>query len=328
MALLKSLWLSPLLLALVGGAAAGQSDVRSVLGVVVGDTACHLTLITEDEEIVGEWATFDVCDRALVGTRIRPSYTSAQLPADSCAGDPDCGETQTVSLISRLNVLPEPALATVRSVSSGDRACYLELVDTADTVYVQFADYGLCQPDLVGERVRLNYVTGNVRAFDCQGNVVCDRTEPARLITTAIPLERYPTVESLPDGSYRYWSVRPEDVTVTDDTLLANPESMLFHFRKAGSQVTGVFSYIDGEAICVQGQVTGNTVAGMAVQDLLGATVISDADEFVYFGPSTHLAVRRGRQLDPGTVRYGGALLNLNGMHRINAGGVAPLRRC
>ena len=31
-----------------------------------------------------------------------------------------------------------------------------------------------------GQRVRLGYVTGNVRAFDCQGDVVCDRTEPAR----------------------------------------------------------------------------------------------------------------------------------------------------
>jgi len=48
---------------------------------------------------------------------------------------------------------------------------------------------------------------------------------------------------------------------------------------------------VDGEAICVQGQVNGNTISGLAVQTLQGASVLSAGESFASFGPSGSLAM-------------------------------------
>jgi len=114
---------------------------------------------------------------------------------------------------------------------------------------------------------------------------------------------------------------------VSDETLLANG-GIMFLFRKQGNNVTGIFSYVDGAAICVQGQVNGNTISGLAVQTLQGASVLSAGESFTSFGPSGALSVRRGRNVSRQVVRYDSALLNLAGLNRINAGSVLPSRGC
>ncbi|MBE9156165.1 hypothetical protein IQ265_04865 [Nodosilinea sp. LEGE 06152] len=238
-------------------------------------------------------------------------------------------------LLVQPSVAQQPTTGIIRSLTVGDRACYVEVVNDQGGQFTEFANFEICEQNLVGQRVQLTYESGNIQAASCQGNPDCADTETVMLITqaqalpapTATPQPASSRVQNLPDGNYRYWSGTPSGGVVSDDALMANG-GVTFTFTKQGNTITGIFGYVDGEAICVQGQVSGNTVAGMAVQTLQGASVISAGETFQNFGPSGYLQLRRGRQASPTVVRYGSALLNLNGLNRINAGSRVPPRGC
>lgn len=229
----------------------------------------------------------------------------------------------------------QPTTGTIRSLSAGDRACYVEVVNDQGERFTEFANFEICEQNLVGQRVQLTYESGNIQAVSCQGNPDCADSETVMLITqaqvipapTTAPQPASSRVQNLPDGNYRYWSGTPSGSVVSNDALLANG-GVTFTFTKRGNAITGIFGYVDGEAICVQGQISGNTVSGMAVQTLRGARAVSAGETFQNFGPSGYLQVRRGRQVSPGVVRYGSALLNLNGLNRINAGSRVPPMGC
>ncbi len=229
----------------------------------------------------------------------------------------------------------QPTLGTVQRLNVGDRACYIEVADDQGEIFTEFADFEICEQNLVGQRVQFTYEMGDIQAASCQGNPECADTETVMLITQAqvipepnpAPQPARSRVQDLPDGNYRYWNGTPSGSIVSDAALLAD-SGVTFTFSKRGSAITGVFGYVDGEAICVQGQVSGNTVSGFAVQNLRGASVLSAGETFQSFGPSGYLQVRRGRQVSPSVVRYGSTLLNLNGLNRINAGSRIPPRGC
>lgn len=229
----------------------------------------------------------------------------------------------------------QPAIGTVQRLNAGDRACYVDVVTDQGEKFTEFADFEICEQNLVGQRVQFTYESGNIQAASCQGNPDCADTETVMLITQAqvmsapnpAPQPALSRVQDLPDGNYRYWNGTPSSSVVSDADLLANG-GVTFTFSKRGSAITGVFGYVDGEAICVQGQVSGNTVSGFAVQNLQGARALSTGETFQSFGPSGYLQVRRGRQVSPSVVRYGSALLNLNDLNRINAGSRIPPRGC
>lgn len=142
--------------------------------------------------------------------------------------------------------------------------------------------------------------------------------------SAATPTTFYGTVAGLADGNYRYVS-GPADDRVYSDQELLNRGGVLFVFRKTGDDIMGSYSYIDGEAICVMGRVSGNTVSGQAypadgvVQDL--------AEEFAPWGPAAFLRVRRTRD-DGEKQYYGGATLELSDFSRINAGSALPPSSC
>ena len=237
-------------------------------------------------------------------------------------------------LLSQPGNAQEPTMGTIQSLTAGDRACYVELIDDQGQLSTQFASFEICEQDLVGQQVQLTYTSGNIQAASCQGNPECNETETVMLITQVDAVSEDPTTETtpgrvqdLPDGNYRYWSGTPSGAIVADETLLADG-GVTFTFRKQGNNVTGIFGYVDGEAICVQGQVNGNTVSGISVQNLAGASVLSAGETFQSFGPSGSLQVRRGRQASPNVVRYGSTLLNLNDLNRINAGTRVPPSGC
>ncbi len=242
-------------------------------------------------------------------------------------------------LISQSGNAQQPTMGTIQSLTTGDRACYVELLDDQGQRSTQFASFEICEQDLVGQRVQLTYTSDNIQAVSCQGNPECSESETVMLITqvevisepSANPspgTETAPTrVQDLPDGNYRYWNGTPSGAVVSDQTLLADG-GVTFTFRKQGNNVTGIFGYVDGEAICVQGQVNGNTVSGISVQNLAGASVLSAGETFQSFGPSGYVQVRRGRQLSPTMVRYSSTLLNLNDLNRINAGTRVPPSGC
>ncbi|NET37759.1 MAG: DUF1311 domain-containing protein [Cyanothece sp. SIO1E1] len=170
-----------------------------------------------------------------------------------------------------------------------------------------------CREQLTVERAAdlesdLNFLAsvGNPRPDDTPENT--ERPIPVLLVA------------SLPDGNFRYTSVQHETSVVSDEELI-EAGGALFWFRKKGDIVTGSFGLIDNESICIRGQVTGNTIAGFAIQD--STSVLSDNEEFVAWDPNEYLTVRRGQRTGR-QVRYESALLNLNGFHLINAGSKVP----
>ncbi len=241
------------------------------------------------------------------------------------------GSILLVKALGSTATASQPAIATIQRLTAGDRACYVELTDDSGQTSTEYANFEICEQPLVGKRVRLTYESGNILAEACQGNPDCGQSETVMLITRAEVLAPVnpptTTIQSLADGNYRYWSGTSNQSIVSNDTLLANGGTV-FRFHKQGNNVSGIFSYVDGEAICVQGQVNGNTISGIAVQTLQGASVLSAGESFASFGSSGTLSIRRGRKISRQVVRYDSALLNLAGLNRINAGSVLPPMGC
>ncbi len=155
-----------------------------------------------------------------------------------------------------------------------------------------------------------------------------------------------PTLESLPDGSYRYLAGSFEYGNYTDEQLVVNGGSV-FLLTKRGNEVTGsLYPRLGSSSICVTGTVSGDTVVGAAYPEsaFLDSTVevIADdventeeesgtaieyaevGDSFRPYG-STTLQVRQSRTV-AGQTYYVGALLDLSNFSRINAGSsLAPI---
>ncbi|MGB3294528.1 MAG: hypothetical protein WBB01_16205 [Phormidesmis sp.] len=290
-------------------ARAQQSITGNVLGLEVDGDSCNIALIDAAGQFLTGVTDAAICEQTLVGSEIQFTVEIAQV-----------------------EVIPPPAVATVSRLVAGDRACYVDLVDANGKPTTQFANFEICEQDIVGAEVQLAYATENVLAFSCQGDIDCGRTDTATLITQAEVISRpsapaQPAIGSLPDGNYRYWSGSSSDTTVSDQELLASG-GVTFLFSKRGNDITGIFGYVDGEAICVQGQVADMTVTGISVQNLRGARILSSGESFASFGSSDRLKVRRGQPIDADTVRYSSTLLNLEGLNRINAGSVLPPESC
>ncbi|AIE76058.1 hypothetical protein [Synechocystis sp. PCC 6714] len=79
----------------------------------------------------------------------------------------------------------QPSTAIVQSLTAGDRACYVELIDNKGNISTEYADFDICEQDLVGKRVKLTYEAGNIQAASCQGNPECTASERVMLIIKA-----------------------------------------------------------------------------------------------------------------------------------------------
>jgi hypothetical protein len=49
-------------------------------------------------------------------------------------------------------------------------------------VSTQYADFEICEQDLVGQRVELIYEAANIQAASCEGDPDCRQTEEVMLI--------------------------------------------------------------------------------------------------------------------------------------------------
>ncbi|MGC1309829.1 MAG: hypothetical protein WA885_21600 [Phormidesmis sp.] len=286
-----------------------QMNIGEVLGAEIMGDRCTITLVDEADQFLTQSADAALCEQILVGNRI-----------------------QFVSEITQLNVLQPPEVANITRLEAGDRACYVDLTDADNNKLTQFANFEICQQDLVGARVRLTYETGNILAFSCQGDLDCGRSDRVNLISKVDVIERPPAVKqppisSLPDGNYRYWDGPPTNGIVSNEQFLADGK-VAFTFRKQGNNITGIFADIGLDAICVQGQVNENTVTGISIRTSPGAPPLSEGETFRNFGRSDRLKVRRGRLLPSNAILYNSTLLNLEGLNRINAGTMLPPQRC
>ncbi|MBE9178332.1 hypothetical protein IQ268_06990 [Oculatella sp. LEGE 06141] len=156
--------------------------------------------------------------------------------------------------------------------------------------------------------------------------LVCQQAiAPTPVPPVSAPPVSAPPVSSLPDGVYRYWNGAIAPGTVVSDEELLNRGGATFLFRKQGNRVVGTFAYVDGEAICLTGQLNGNTVTGQAFSE--DSSVRNTGEQFTAWGPSGFLQVRRGRRVG-NRSRYDSALLNLSALSRINTGTRTPASTC
>lgn len=317
---------------------ADQPTVATVQKLTAGDRACYVDVIDAGGVYSTEYAAFEICEQDLVGRDVNLIYEPGSIIAVSCQGDPACSETETVMLITQAEIIEAPTVGVIHEVIVGDRACDIGFTDETGELWYRQATFAVCDQDLVDDTVQFTYEVLEIAAYACEGDPTCEQTDVVTLITDVEVLsavETDPTesrnqnspVQDLPDGNYRYWSGTTGQSIVSDDILINNGGT-LFLFRKQGNNVTGIFSYVSAEAICISGQVNGNTVSGRAVQTVEGISVLSSGETFATFGPSEALSLRRGRQVSNEQVRYDSALLNLAGLNRINAGTALPPGGC
>ncbi|MBE9068902.1 hypothetical protein IQ260_19855 [Leptolyngbya cf. ectocarpi LEGE 11479] len=255
------------------------------------------------------------------------------------------GPVETILTAERTLIFPNMAIDRVRQLLLTNATYYRELVGFNDPDgFALVNDTLICRaeavaappaerptaelPDLGGganPRSELpNPGSGaNSRSElpDLGGNAA--RSSPSPDDTPAPPTF-YGTIAGLADGNYRYVSGPAEARFYSDQELLSRG-GVLFVFRKTGDRVIGAYSYVDGEAICVTGRVSGNTVAGQAYPE--NGVARDLAEEFAAWGPATFLRVRRTRG-DAGERYYSSATLELNDFSQINAGSSLPPSRC
>lgn len=241
-----------------------------------------------------------------------------------------------------------PTSGRVLSVSEETAACAITLIDDEDQISTQLANIEVCEQDLVGQHIELTYGVTQIEILPPPTlitvvrppkptlNVTVNSGVTERGVTERDAIEsdtmesdtdKSGTIEGLPDGNYRYWNGPSNNPVVSAEELLANG-GVTFHFRKTNNNITGIYDYVYGEALCVQGQVNDNMVTGISVQNLPGATVLSEGVSFASFGREGFLQVRQGRQLDSDTVHYNSTALDLTGFNRINAGTQIPPNEC
>lgn len=74
----------------------------------------------------------------------------------------------------------------IKSLTPGDRACYIELDNAEEVASDEMASFELCdQPELIGKRVRLKREPTPIMAMSCEGNPECTKTETVDLIVAA-----------------------------------------------------------------------------------------------------------------------------------------------
>lgn len=84
---------------------------------------------------------------------------------------------------------PRQDTAVVRSLTDGDRGCYVVLEDEGGARFDRIAPFELCERrELVGRRVRITLGPGAVAADSCQGNPECTESDTVEVLKAAEPI--------------------------------------------------------------------------------------------------------------------------------------------
>ena|SRR4028118_571249 len=159
-------------------------------------------------------------------------------------------------------------------------------------------------------------------------------------LSSIAPALAQTSIQSLPNGNYRFCSNPPPFSVVSDEGILA--ASHCFLFQKSGNQVVGYFSDMStyGEVrACITGTVNGNTVKGDALEYIFDAEIPVaprfkgarpvNWDDNGYLKVANANATYNSDQVVVSTsIFYSTAVLNLNEFYRYNAGTQSPLTSC
>jgi hypothetical protein len=85
------------------------SETFYVLDMQAGDVACYVDTQNNNGDRQQVMAVFEICEqRQFIGKHVVGFFEQANVLAASCEGDMDCGESDTVDLITALQVVDEP----------------------------------------------------------------------------------------------------------------------------------------------------------------------------------------------------------------------------
>ncbi len=89
-----------------------------------------------------------------------------------------------LTTVSPSPLTTDPKIVVVRSLTTGDRACYMKLENAKGQSSEALAKFDICtQSQLVNKRVRLTRKTTPISAMSCAGNPECKEKETVNLIT-------------------------------------------------------------------------------------------------------------------------------------------------
>lgn len=241
------------------------------------------------------------------------------------------GPVEAVLTSQRSLLFPNQSIDSVRQLLLNTTTYYRELVGFDDPDgFAPINDTLICRAETVASpSIERPSATTELPNLGEPRSELPDLSGPGSVpdqtaADISTPPTFYDTIAGLADGNYRYVSGPAEERIYSDQELLSRG-GVLFVFRKTRDEITGAYSYIDGESICVTGRASGNTVSGQAYPD--NGVARDLGEEFAFWGPATFLRVRR-TQGDAGNRYYASATLELNDFSRINAGSSLPPSRC
>lgn len=146
------------------------------------------------------------------------------------------------------------------------------------------------------------------------------------------------SIQSLPNGNYKFCSEPPSDSTGRDKNLIAGH---CYVFGKTGNRLVGDFydtKTLGEESVCVSGTLSNKIIRGEALESVgnigrqssppnsSGATLVN-WDKPGYLKVAK--AIQVGKEVGGGRlIRYRSALLDLNGFYRHNPETKLPTRDC
>lgn len=164
-------------------------------------------------------------------------------------------------------------------------------------------------------------------------------TTVALTLASAASVLAQTSIQSLPNGNYRFCSNPPRSNVVSDREFLAAGHCFLF--RKTGNRVVGNFfdmSTYGERGVCARGTVDGNSVTGEAVEvfpseDLpMPAEPTFQGTKLMNWDNKDYLRVARASYSENegyvSSIYYRTAILKLGGFYRYNAGNQSPPTSC
>ena len=103
-----------------------------LIGHQQGDAACYLTLRSDAGKPFTERADFETCATAdrLTGKRVRLAYTTGRVMHEDCQGNPACGKSRTVALISSMRPVEPAAVGAALQATPVGAASFCTALET------------------------------------------------------------------------------------------------------------------------------------------------------------------------------------------------------
>jgi hypothetical protein len=128
-------------------------------------------------------------DRGTASTAPADTAAASRVTTDSVSGPASAAPTDSVPAAAPAPAAARQDTAIVRSLTDGDRGCYVVLEDERGDTFDRIAPFDLCErQELVGRRVRLTLGPGEVSADSCQGSPECTERDTVEVLKAAEPL--------------------------------------------------------------------------------------------------------------------------------------------